>query len=254
MISLFFCHLLATADSSERMKQKLLLSKPLFLKFISGDQKNIIQKLLVVPDRGEAFQGEDYPGVALSYGSLPCVPKSTLSQGQKSLVNLHLGGGASSVSGRLLNTSYPAGQTATLPDKRTMLWGKHAGPAGKSLQEGFHQQPSQHHMHESHAVGCRLPANTDYSTLRIPREPSWDPGASQGCPVPPSCVKAPGPRRVDMPPEEDWRENSYTPQPGRRRMLPMHVMDGAFSSASEAHRNMLARAAAATGTMQNNGW
>ncbi|XP_039583271.1 inactive ubiquitin carboxyl-terminal hydrolase 54 isoform X5 [Passer montanus] len=221
---------------------------------LSGDQKNIIQKLLVVPDRGEAFQGEDYPGVALSYGSLPCVPKGTLSLGQKPLVNLHLGGGASSVSGRLLNTSYPAAQTATLPDKRTMLWGKHAGQPGKGLQESFLQQPSQHHVHESHAIGCRLTASTDYSTLRIPREPSWDPGASQGCPVPPSCVKAPGPRRVDMPPEEDWRDSSYTPQPGRRRMLPVHVVDGTFSSASKAHRNTLARAAAATGTMQNNGW
>ncbi|KAM6390917.1 ubiquitin carboxyl-terminal hydrolase 54 isoform 2-T2 [Pluvialis apricaria] len=220
----------------------------------SGDQNNIIQKLLVVPDRGEAFHGEDYPGVALSCESLPCAPKGTLSQGQKPLLNPYLGGGASSVSGHWLNTSYPARQTATLPDKRTMLGGKRAGQPGKSLQEGVPQQPSQHQMHESHAIGCRLPASRDYSTLRIPHEPSWDPGASQGCPVPPSCVKAPGPRRVDMPPEEDWRQNSYTPQPGRRRMLPMHVMDETFSSASEAHRNMLARAAAATGTMQNSGW
>ncbi|NWS42794.1 UBP54 hydrolase, partial [Probosciger aterrimus] len=145
---------------------------------LSGDQKNIIQKLLVVPDRSEAFQGEDYPG-----------------------------GGASSVSGCWLNTSYPARQTATLPDKRMPLWGKHAGQPGKSLH---------HQTHESYAIGCKLPVSTDYSTLRIPHEPSWDPGASQGCPVPPSCVKAPGPRRVDMPPEEDWRQNSYTPQPGRR--------------------------------------
>ncbi|NXI44891.1 UBP54 hydrolase, partial [Galbula dea] len=161
----------------------------------SGDQKNIIQKLLVVPDRGEAFQGEDYPDMALSYGR----------------------GGASSVSGHWLNTSYPARQTATLPDKRTTtFWEKHAGQPGESLQEGFLQQTSQHQMHESYAVGCRLPASTDYNTLRIPHEPSWNPGASQGCPVPPSCVKAPGPRRVDMPPEEDWRQNSYTPQPGRR--------------------------------------
>uniref|UniRef100_A0A8B9EIH3 Ubiquitin specific peptidase 54 n=1 Tax=Anser cygnoides TaxID=8845 RepID=A0A8B9EIH3_ANSCY len=175
---------------------------------LSGDQKNIIQKLLVVPDRGEAFQGEEYPGVALSYGSLPCAPRGTLSQGQKPLVNLPLGGGASNVSGRWLNMSYPARQTATLPDKRTTLWGKHAGQPGKSLQEGFFQQPSQHQI-------------TDYSTLRMPHEPSWDPSAPQGCPVPPSCVKAPGPRRVDMPPDEDWRQNSYTPQPGRRRMLPV---------------------------------
>ncbi|NXH12217.1 UBP54 hydrolase, partial [Bucco capensis] len=153
----------------------------------SGDQKNNIQKLLVVPDRGEAFQGEDYPG-----------------------------GGASSVSGHWLNTSYPARQTATLPHKRMTLQGKHAGQPGKRLQEGLLQQPSQHQMHQSCAAGCRLPASTDYSTLRIPHEPSWNPGTSQGCPVPPSCVKAPGPRRVDMPPEDDWRQNSYTPQPGRR--------------------------------------
>ncbi|XP_013815715.2 ubiquitin carboxyl-terminal hydrolase 54 isoform X1 [Apteryx mantelli] len=218
----------------------------------SGDQKNIIQKLLVVPDRGEAFQGEDYPGVALSYGSLPCAPKGTLSQVQRPLVNQHLGGGASSLTGRWLNMSYAARQTATLPDKRTTLWGEYAGQPAKSSLEGFLQQPSQCQMHESYTVGCRLPPSTDYSTL--PREPSWDPGAPQGCPVPPSCTKAPGPRRVDMPPEEDWRQNSYTPQPGRRRILPVHVMDGTFSSASEAHRNMLARAAAATGTMQNNGW
>ncbi|XP_074763365.1 ubiquitin carboxyl-terminal hydrolase 54 isoform X2 [Athene noctua] len=220
----------------------------------SGDQKSILQKLLVVPDRGETFQGEDYAGVALSYGSLPCAPKGTLSQGQKPLVNPYLGGGASNVSGHWLNTSCPARQTATLPDKRTTLWGKHAGQPGKSLQEGFLQQPSQHQTCESYASRCRLPASIDYSTLRIPHETSWDPGASQGCPVPPSYVKAPGPRRVDMPPEDDWRQNSYTPQPGRRRMLPVHMMDGTFSSASEVHRDMLARGAVATGTMQNNGW
>ncbi|NWR73047.1 UBP54 hydrolase, partial [Centropus unirufus] len=151
----------------------------------SGDQ--IIQKLLVVPDRGEAFQGEDYPG-----------------------------GGASSVSGPWMSTSHPAKHTATFSDKRTTLWGKRAGQPGKSLQEGFIQQPSQHQVHGSPAAGCRLPPSAEYSTLRIPREPSWDPGAFQGCPVPPSCAKAPGPRRVDMPPEEDWRQSTYTPQPGRR--------------------------------------
>ncbi|NXX94837.1 UBP54 hydrolase, partial [Centropus bengalensis] len=180
----------------------------------SGDQ--IIQKLLVVPDRGEAFQGEDYPGVALSYGSLPCVPKGTLSQGQHPFVNLHLGGGASSVSGPWMSTSHPAKHTATFPDKRTTPWGRRAGQPGKSLQEGFIQQPSQHQVHGSPAAGCRLPPGAEYSTLRKPREPSWDPGASQGCPVPPSCAKAPGPRRVDMPPEEDWRQSTYTPQPGRK--------------------------------------
>lgn len=248
-----FCHALA-AESSERKQQYTKNNWEALCFFSLGDQKNIIQKLLVVPDRGEAFQGEDYPGMALSCGSLPCAPRGTLPQGQKPLPNPCSGSGASSVSGHWLNMSYPARQTATLPDKRMTLWRECAGQPGKSLQEGFLQQPSQHKMRESYVTSCRLPASTDYSTLRIPHQPSWDLGAPQGCPVPPSSMKAPGPRRVDMPPEEDWRQNSYTPQPGRRWMLPVHVKDGAFSSASEAHRNMLARAAAATGTVQKNGW
>ncbi|NXD11201.1 UBP54 hydrolase, partial [Nothocercus nigrocapillus] len=152
----------------------------------SGDQKNITQKLLVVPDRGEAFQGEDYPG-----------------------------GGASGVTGRWRSASCAARQTATLPDKRAALRAGHPGQPARSLQEGLLLQPSRA-AHESYPAGCGLPPSTDYSTLRTPREPSWDPGAPQGCPVPPSYTRAPGPRRVDMPPEEDWRQSSYTAQPGRR--------------------------------------
>ncbi|NWX96081.1 UBP54 hydrolase, partial [Nothoprocta ornata] len=140
----------------------------------SGDQKNIIQKLLVVPDRGEAFQGEDYPG-----------------------------GGVAGVPGGWRSASGAARHTATLPEKRAALGAGRPGQPARRLQEGL----------ESYAAGCRLPPGTDYSTLRTPREPSWDP---QGCPVPPSYAKAPGPRRVDMPPDEDWRQSSYTPQPGRR--------------------------------------
>lgn len=57
-----------------------------------------------------------------------------------------------------------------------------------------------------------------------------------------------------MPPEEDWRQNSFTPQPGGRRTVPMHMVDGTFSSASEVHQRMMARAAAAAATLQNSGW
>ncbi|XP_061856894.1 inactive ubiquitin carboxyl-terminal hydrolase 54 isoform X2 [Colius striatus] len=217
----------------------------------SGDQKNSIQKLLVVPDGGEAFQGEDYPGVALSYGSLPCAPKGTLPQGQKPPVPPH--SGAPGACGRWLQTSCPARPTATLPEQRPALWGKHAGQSSREglPQESFLQQPSRA-ARGSSSLGGRPPAGAAYSTLPTPREPSWGPGASQGCPVPPSCAKAPGPRRVDMPPEEDWRQSSYTPQPGRRPMLPVHVTDGTCPAASEAHRNPLARAAA--GSVHNSGW
>ncbi|XP_043373936.1 inactive ubiquitin carboxyl-terminal hydrolase 54 isoform X9 [Dermochelys coriacea] len=218
----------------------------------SGDQKNI-QKLLVVPDRGETFQDEDHPGMALSYRSLPCTQKCSSSQGQRPLIDQHMESGASRISGHWLQMSHTARQTATLPDKRTLQLGYTAQP-DKGLQESFLQQASQHQMHESYAINCRPHPSTDYSTFRVPQGLSWDPGASQGCPVPPSRTKAPGPRRVDMPPEEDWRQNSFTLQPGGRRTLPVHMVDGTFSSASEVHQRMMARAAAAPATLQNSSW
>ncbi|XP_065409375.1 inactive ubiquitin carboxyl-terminal hydrolase 54 isoform X13 [Chrysemys picta bellii] len=219
----------------------------------SGDQKNV-QKLLVVPDRGETFRGEDHPGMALSYRNLPCAQKCSSSQGQGPLVDQHMGGGTSRISGQWLQMNHTARQTATLPDKRTLQLGYTAQP-DKGLEESFLQQSSRHQMHESYAINCRPRPSTDYSTFRVLQGLSWDPGASHGCPVPPPCTKAPGPRRVDMPPEEDWRQNSFTPQPGGRRTLPVHVVDGTFSSASEVHQRMMARAAAAAAaTLQNSGW
>ncbi|KAL8202252.1 UNVERIFIED_CONTAM: hypothetical protein K2H54_004363 [Gekko kuhli] len=67
------------------------------------------------------------------------------------------------------------------------------------------------------------------------------------------AAKAPGPRRVDMPPDEDWRQNSYIPQPGARRRLPMHLTSVTYSSTSEAHREMLARVVAAS-VPPGSGW
>uniref|UniRef100_A0A8D0HPW7 Ubiquitin specific peptidase 54 n=1 Tax=Sphenodon punctatus TaxID=8508 RepID=A0A8D0HPW7_SPHPU len=212
----------------------------------SGDQKNI-QKLLVVPDRSETFRGEDHPGLALNYGSLPCAPKDASTEGHSPFIDQHLGTGASSVPGHWLQMSLTARQTATLPDKRTVPLGYTAHPG----KEGFLQHPSRHRMREPYSIYCR--PSTDYSTLGAARGPSREQGALPGCPVPPPYAKAPGPRRVDVPPEEDWRQNSYTPQPGGRRTLPVHMVDGTYSAASVAHRRMLARAAAAA-TMQNSGW
>lgn len=205
-----------------------------------------------MPDGGETFQGEDHTGVALSYGSLPCTQKCPSAQGQRPL-DQHLGGGASSLSGCWLQLSHTARQTVTLPDKQKMHLG-FPGQSDKGLQEDFLQQPLQYQMLESYSIKCRPPSSTDYSTLRAPWGLPWNSGHPQGCPVPPARAKVPGPKRVDMPPEEDWRQNSYTPQPGGRRKLPVRVADGAFSSASEARRNIIARVAAAAATRQNNGW
>uniref|UniRef100_A0A8C8RUH7 Ubiquitin specific peptidase 54 n=1 Tax=Pelusios castaneus TaxID=367368 RepID=A0A8C8RUH7_9SAUR len=210
----------------------------------SGDQKNL-QKLLVVPDGRETFRDEDHPSVALSYRSLPCAQKCISSQRQMHLPDQHMGGGASRVLGLRLHMGHTARQTATLPDTQTLHLEDAAQP-DKGLQENFQ-------MHESQAISCRPPANTDCGTLRAPQGPSWDPGTSSGCPVPPPHRKAPGPRRVDVPPEEDWRQNSFTPQPGGRRTLPVHMVDGTFPSLSQVHQRMMARVSTAA-TMQKNGW
>uniref|UniRef100_K7GBS1 Ubiquitin specific peptidase 54 n=1 Tax=Pelodiscus sinensis TaxID=13735 RepID=K7GBS1_PELSI len=205
----------------------------------SGDQKNI-QKLLVVPDGGETFRGEDHQGVALNYRSIPCTQKCTSSQGQRPLVDHHMGDDASRVSGQWLQMSHTARQTATLPDEQTLQVGYTAQP-DKGLQESFLQQPTRHQkMHDSYAVSCRPPPSTDYSTFRVPQRLSRNRGISLVCPVPPPHTKPPGPKRVDMPPEEDWRQNSFTLQPGRLRTLQVHMMDGTFSSASDVHRRMMA--------------
>nr|XP_028584861.1 LOW QUALITY PROTEIN: inactive ubiquitin carboxyl-terminal hydrolase 54 [Podarcis muralis] len=218
----------------------------------SGNQKNI-QKILVVPDRGETFQGEDNPAVALNYGSLTYKQQGLPSQlGQRPLLHQHLGSKeASGPAGHWLQMSHTARQTATLPDRQTVHWG-YAVPTSKGSQKHLLQQPLQQGKRDACAADCRSPLGTSYSTLSIPQRASRDTGGFQGCPVPPTQAKAPGPRRVDMPPDEDWRQNSYTSQPGARRVLPVHMIDGTYSSASEAHRRMLARAAAAS--MHNSNW
>ncbi|XP_074855795.1 ubiquitin carboxyl-terminal hydrolase 54 isoform X3 [Carettochelys insculpta] len=202
----------------------------------SGDQKNI-QKLLVVPDRGETFRGENHPGVALNYRSPSCIQKCASSQGQKPLVNQPMGGGTSRVPDHCLQMSHTARQTAALPDEQTWQLG-YAAQLDKGLQESFLQQASQHQMHKSYTINCRPPPSTDYSTFQVPQGLPGNPGASQVYPVPPPHTKASGPKRVDMPPEEDWRQNSFTSQPARQRTLPVHLMDGTFPS--EMHHRMTA--------------
>ncbi|XP_062984960.1 inactive ubiquitin carboxyl-terminal hydrolase 54 [Elgaria multicarinata webbii] len=217
----------------------------------SGNPKNI-QKILAVSDRGETFQGEDNRSVALSYGSLTYKQQGLFSQGQKCFLNKHLGNEeASNASGCPLQLNHTSRQTATLPDRQTVHWG-YVAQARKGSQEHLLQQPFHQGKHEFYATDGRPSVGMSYSTLGIPHQVSRDIDGFQGCPVPPAHAKAPGPRRVDMPPDEDWRQNSYTPQPGARRILSVHTTDGPYSSTSEMHQKMLACAAIAS--MHNSGW
>uniref|UniRef100_A0A6J0TH71 Ubiquitin carboxyl-terminal hydrolase 54 isoform X2 n=1 Tax=Pogona vitticeps TaxID=103695 RepID=A0A6J0TH71_9SAUR len=217
----------------------------------SGNQKNI-QKVLAVSDRGETFQSEENPGVALSYGSLTYKQQGLSSQGQK-LLNKHLGTEeAASASGHWPQMSHTARQTATLPDKQAKHWG-FAAQKTRGSEEHLFQQPFQQGKCEAGATDSRPSQSIGYSTVCMSSHgASKDIDSSQGCPVPPPQAKPPGPRRVDMPPEEDWRQNTYVPQLGVRRILPVCTMDGTYSSTSEMHRKMLGCTAAAS--VHNSGW
>nr|XP_008112453.1 PREDICTED: inactive ubiquitin carboxyl-terminal hydrolase 54 isoform X2 [Anolis carolinensis] len=191
----------------------------------SGNQKNI-PKILAVPDRGETFQGEDNPGLALSYGSLVYKHQGLSSQGRKTLLSTHLGTEeASSISGHWPQMSHTARQTATLPGRQAEHWGN-AAQKSKGLQDHFIQQPFQQGKEEACATDHRPLVDIGHSTLFVSPGASRDMGCFQSCPVPPQSAKAPGPRRVDMPPDEDWRKYSYIPQPGARRIFPVCTMDG----------------------------
>nr|XP_056704080.1 inactive ubiquitin carboxyl-terminal hydrolase 54 [Euleptes europaea] len=218
----------------------------------SGSQKNIPQ-ILAVLDRSETFQGEDHPSAALSGGTPPSRQQAPPAQGPRPLPSQHPSRQeASSASGPWLQTSLTARQTATLPNKRTVCWSHPAQPE-KGSQDHFFPLPLQQGNQTFYIANCRPPLGMGCSPLRIGREPHRDMAGVEACPVPPPQAKAPGPRRVDMPPDEDWRQNSYVPQPGARRMLPVHMTGLTYSSASEAHRKMLVRAAAAA-PVPSGGW
>ncbi|XP_044276097.1 inactive ubiquitin carboxyl-terminal hydrolase 54 isoform X2 [Varanus komodoensis] len=218
----------------------------------AGDQKNF-QNILAVPNRSETFQGKDSRGVALSYGMLtsPAYQQPGLSyQGPVHLLNKHLGSeDASEACSRWLRMNHTARHMATLPTRQAPLWGFGA-QACAGPPEHSHPAPFQHSRHEACAADGGPPRGKSSSTGGRPRPAPGDGAGFQGCPVPPAHAKAPGPRRVDMPPEEDWRQNSYTLQPGARRAPSACTMGGAYASALQ--RKALACPAAAP--THGSGW
>lgn len=129
----------------------------------------------------------------MNYRSLPHRNRTDASWGQWSEANQHIGA-------RFLTTPGYKPQlthSATLPERHQ---GHHVSHA-QSWGDLFHS-PSPAPI--VHSVSPPL------SSLHVPLRSAWNLG-----PVPGS--RSPGPRRVDMPPDDDWRQSSYTPQPGPRR-------------------------------------
>ncbi|XP_035571141.1 inactive ubiquitin carboxyl-terminal hydrolase 54 isoform X8 [Canis lupus familiaris] len=153
-----------------------------------------VQQFLAMCDRGETCQGVKYTGRTLNYQSLPHRSRTDASWGPWSETNQHIGA-------RFLSTPVCKPQpthTATLPERHHGLQVPHAQSWGDLF-------------HSSSYPPVVYPVSPPSSSLHVPLKSAWNLG-----PVPGSRV--PGPRRVDMPPDDDWRQTSYAPQSGHRRI------------------------------------
>ncbi|XP_029787791.1 inactive ubiquitin carboxyl-terminal hydrolase 54 isoform X4 [Suricata suricatta] len=152
-----------------------------------------VQQFLAMCDRGETCQGAKYTGRTLNYQSLPHRSRIDASWGPWSETNQHIGARFLSTPGCKPQLTH----TATLPERRQGLQVPHA----QSWGDIFHSSSHPPLVH---------PVSPPSSSLHEPLRSAWNLG-----PIPGS--RASGPRRVDMPPDDDWRQNSYAPQSGHRR-------------------------------------
>ncbi|XP_066100334.1 inactive ubiquitin carboxyl-terminal hydrolase 54 isoform X4 [Saccopteryx bilineata] len=152
-----------------------------------------LQQFLAMCDSSETSQGVKYAGTTLNYRSLPHRSTTDASWGPWSEANHHIGA-------RFLTTPGCKPQlthSATLPERHQGLHLPHAQSWGDLFLSPSHP-PIVH------------PVSPPSSRIHVPLRPACNLG-----PVPGS--RAPGPRRVDMPPDDDWRQSSYAPQSGHRR-------------------------------------
>ncbi|XP_045883288.1 inactive ubiquitin carboxyl-terminal hydrolase 54 isoform X3 [Meles meles] len=152
-----------------------------------------VQQFLAMCDGGETCQGVKYTGRTLNYQSLPHRSRTDASWGPWSDTNQHIGARFLSTPGCKPQLTH----TATLPERRQGLQVPHAQSWGDIF-------------HSSSRPPIVYPVSPPPSSLHVPLRSTWNLG-----PVPDSRV--PGPRRVDMPPDDDWRQTSYAPQSGPRR-------------------------------------
>ncbi|XP_057590648.1 inactive ubiquitin carboxyl-terminal hydrolase 54 isoform X3 [Hippopotamus amphibius kiboko] len=158
-----------------------------------GTSRNV-QQFLAMCDRGETSEGIKYTGRTLNYRSLPHRSRTDASWGAWSETSQHIGA-------RFLTTPGCKPQlthTATLPERHQGLQVPHARSWG-DLFNSPSQPPVAH------------PVSPPSSNLLVPLRSAWNSGPVPG-------FRAPGPRRVDMPPDDDWRQSSYARQSGRRRI------------------------------------
>ncbi|XP_073935226.1 ubiquitin carboxyl-terminal hydrolase 54 isoform X4 [Castor canadensis] len=152
-----------------------------------------VQQFLAMCDRGETSQGIKYTGRTLNYQSLPHRSRANASGGPWPETNQNIGT-------RFLTTPGCKPQlthTATLPERSQ-------GPQVPNVQTWGDLFHSHSHLPTVHSV------SPTSSSIHLPLRSAWNSGPVMG-------FRTPGPRRVDMPPDNDWRQSSYASQSRHRR-------------------------------------
>ncbi|XP_059802404.1 inactive ubiquitin carboxyl-terminal hydrolase 54-like isoform X2 [Hypanus sabinus] len=187
---------------------------------MSGDANRAsgknIEKLLAVFDRGEALNHENYQSVAVNYGTLPRSQKK-LTLGQRPIGKDQI---------NVENVIKQRLTQAVLPDKTRAEQLYKVSPRMTSLSRPLHQAKHELpdnfdtlpvHYRLGHGIGQNtLPkSNSMANSLDLQKYP---------------CIKStqynvPGPVRLDVPPDEDWRKAVYIrPQHSDRTGLPIRTV------------------------------
>ncbi|XP_029464821.1 inactive ubiquitin carboxyl-terminal hydrolase 54 isoform X3 [Rhinatrema bivittatum] len=200
-----------------------------------------IKKFLALPDRGETFRNEDHQSMPLYNGTLPLTKRfPSSSSGQRPFADQwqHVAARGQSIPSHQEWLSHA--DSMTIPDLAAMNQGLGTKP-NRKLQGSILQETTDHREYESYTTTRRPVPGTDSNIFRNRRGPSWDSGDSRETSVL-FRPRSQGPRRVDMPPEDDWRQNSYAPLVVGSRVYP--AGDGGLSHTSDYRPDnwMLSRA------------
>ncbi|XP_044154854.1 inactive ubiquitin carboxyl-terminal hydrolase 54 isoform X2 [Bufo gargarizans] len=198
-----------------------------------------VQKLLALPDRSESVRVTEHSDMEVSYATLPRAPKI----GSSLYATPRSSPGA--MEQNIPTYQKWSGHTvqANGPDP-IMVNSSLLGSPGKSLQNGLFQQESSYRGYQTYKMNRRPSPSTEYCTLTMPRSSSMGRGdlmVNAFAPQP----RMQGPRRVDMPPEEDWRQNSCSPQMGGWRQHPTYSPHRTYSSASDMYGTAIWRGSSA---------
>ncbi|KAM9326354.1 ubiquitin carboxyl-terminal hydrolase 54 [Gastrophryne carolinensis] len=193
------------------------------------------QSFLAMPDRSESVRGNEYSDMALSYATLPRAPKmnpclysSTLQRSspdswqkaramEQSISSYHQWSG-------------PANQTERA--EQHIVSAGFVGSPNRSMQNSLFQPTSTYDEYDNFSANRRpSPLTGEYRMPQISSVGRGETRRSAFAPQP----RSQGPKRVDMPPEEDWRQKNMAPQMGVGRQPPTYSPHRTFSPASDVY-------------------